>query len=94
MQAEVRQHTLYLSQAVTMNTVTAEGYQAFVRLLDKTVSTVDVSAVDEADSACVALLVAALRQKQQQQQSLHFVGISSELAQLMALYEVDGWIKP
>lgn len=92
MHSEVRNHILYLSQAVTVNTVTDEAHEAFMRCLREDVHTVDLSAVDEADSACVALLIAALREKKQQH--VHFVGIPSGLAQLMTLYEVDKWIKP
>lgn len=90
MHAEIRQHTLYLSQAITMNTVNAKNHAHFCALAAQPIQTIDLSAVSEADSACLTLLIAALREKQQQK--LHFSGIPAGLSMLADLYGVGDWV--
>lgn len=93
MHAEIRQHTLYLSKAITMSTVNAKNHAQFCQLVSQPIDTIDLSNVSEADSACLALLIAALREKQQQKQPLHFSGMPKGLSMLADLYEVSTWVK-
>lgn len=93
MHAEIRQRTLYLSQTITMSTVNAKNYAQFCALAAQPIDTIDLSAVKEADSACLALLIAALREKQQQQLKLHVSAIPAGLSVLADLYEVGAWVK-
>lgn len=93
MHAEIRQHTLYLSQTITMNTVNETNHAQFCALLNQPIDTIDLSAVKEADSACLALLIAALREKQRQQQKLHFSAMPTGLSMLANLYGIGVWME-
>ena len=94
MNTERQGETLFLREAVTVSTVTAAQYRFFCdSVADQAVDTLDLSAVSRADSACVALLLAAVRIKKQQQQPLRFVHMPVDLRMLTSLYEVDPWIQ-
>lgn len=92
MHAEIRQQTLYLSERVTMDVVDGQRYAEFCALVSKPVDCLDLSGVKEADSVCVALLIAALRLKKQQQ-VFHVVGIPDGVDTLLDLYDVSDWVR-
>ncbi|WP_037585812.1 STAS domain-containing protein [Stenoxybacter acetivorans] len=80
-----------LSGNITEDTVNEQNYRAFCQAAAQAEG-IDLSRVEETDSACVALLVSALREKTRQKQPLRFFNIPTGLATLMSLYEVDKWI--
>lgn len=93
MNVECNGGVVALQAAVTMATVDAAQYRRFCQeMADSTVHTLDLAAVSRADSACVALLLAAMRIKQAQQQTLKLAHMPADLRMLTALYEIDPWI--
>lgn len=90
MRTDVQGSTLNIYDTVTMNTVKDVDYQRFCAYVKAgTIATVDVSGVTEADSVCVALLVAAKRLAHQHHLVIHITGVPSGLTTLMALYGVE-----
>lgn len=85
---------LSLQGALTMANVNEAQFRLFVdAVAEPSVHTVDLTALQRADSACVAWLLAALRTKKHQQRPIRFVGMSSDLRLLTSLYDIDGWIE-
>lgn len=94
MHIEIRGNTLCLSETVTMATFREHDYQNFYQCLQtKQISQIDVSGLTEADSACVALLIAARRFASHQAMTLSFTGIPEGLTMLMDLYGVENWMQ-
>lgn len=94
MHTECREQTVYVGGEVTVNTVTAPLYRNYCRQLadlGKNVR-VDFSAVEKADSACLALLTAAWRCRAEGA-SVVLCGLPEAVALLAELYEVDDWIE-
>ncbi len=85
-----------LHDKITMSTVGESDYKRFCNCIqNEGIEKIDVSGVTEADSACVALLiaakrlVAAKRLAHRQKFMLHITGVPSGLITLMALYGVE-----
>lgn len=73
-----------------MSTVGESDYKRFCNCIqNEGIEKIDVSGVTEADSACVALLIAAKRLAHRQKFMLHITGVPSGLITLMALYGVE-----
>ncbi|PIT40615.1 STAS domain-containing protein [Snodgrassella alvi] len=90
MQTTVQGKTLMIHDKVTMSTVVENDYKQFSDCIRSgEIEKVDVSGVTEADSACVALLVAAKRLAHRQKFMLHIAGVPAGLITLMALYGVE-----
>ncbi|MCP1660512.1 STAS domain-containing protein [Neisseria perflava] len=90
MNSEPRNGVLYISGEVTVKTVTGSVYAKFeqqCRLND--ITAVDFSAVSRADSACVSLLLTALRLKPQQIELRH---IPESVKALAELYDIKDWV--
>lgn len=90
--SETHNGIIYLSGEVTVKTVTNAAYQQFeqqCRLND--VHTLDLAKVSLADSACVSLLLTALRLKNNQLQLSH---IPESVVALSELYEIKEWVTP
>ena len=82
--------TIKLYDIVTMNTVHEYDYQRFCNYFKTdNISTIDLSEVTEADSVCVALLVAAKRLAHQHQFDLNITSVPAGLITLMTLYGVE-----
>ncbi|MDO4694125.1 MAG: STAS domain-containing protein [Eikenella sp.] len=93
MKTECRGQTVYVGGEVTVNTVTAPLYRNYCRQLAALGADVrvDFTGVDKADSACLALLAAALRCREGGA-SVSFQNVPAAAALLADLYEVDDWI--
>ncbi|MCO6505668.1 MAG: STAS domain-containing protein [Snodgrassella sp.] len=90
MQTTVQGKTLMLHDKITMSTVGESDYKRFCNCIqNEGIEKIDVSGVTEADSACVALLIAAKRLAHRQKFMLHITGVPSGLITLMALYGVE-----
>lgn len=91
MKTEIRDGTLYLSGDVTVKTLTAAAFARFreqCRLKDT--AAIDLSGVGRADSACVSLLLDALRQNGE----TALRGIPESVRTLSELYEIKDWLNP
>jgi phospholipid transport system transporter-binding protein len=90
MQTTVQGKTLMIHDKVTVSTVKEIDYKRFCDCIQNgNIEKVDVSGVIEADSACVALLVAAKRLAHRQKFMLHIAGVPAGLITLMALYGIE-----
>lgn len=91
MNSEIRGHVLHLGGDITVKTITAAAHSRFeqqCRLKDITV--LDLSGVGRADSACLSLLLAALRLRPE---GLAFQNLPEAVRALAELYEINDWIK-
>ena len=87
MNSETRDGTLYLSGDITVKTVTAAAFVGFgrqCRLKDIR----DLAEVGRADSACVSLLLTALRANG----SLEIRNLPQSVQALAELYEIREWV--
>ncbi|PSJ80262.1 STAS domain-containing protein [Neisseria iguanae] len=92
MNSELRDSVLYLSGNITAQTVTDAAYRQFEQLCRlKETSTLDLSNVSRADSACVSLLLTALRLKNKAVELHH---IPESVRALADLYEIKDWVNP
>lgn len=92
MQIQVQNDCILLKGTVTVNTITAAKYRHFVQQCQQAnIHGVDLSGVLRADSACVALLLAALRQHRSG--SLKITGLPESVGDLAQLYEIETWFK-
>ena len=91
MQTEIRNGTLYISGDVTVKTLTASAFARFeqqCRLKDT--DRIDFSQVGKADSACVSLLLDALRRPDGK---ITLQGIPESVRTLSELYEIKDWLQ-
>lgn len=92
MESEVREGVLYVGGNVTVKTVTQAVYSRFEQQCRlKETAAVDFSGVNRADSACVSLLLTALRAKSAVPA---LRSIPASVAALAELYEINDWVKP
>ena len=92
MQTELRDGTLHISGDVTVKTLTAAAFTRFrqqCRLKDT--RAVDMSGVGCADSACVSLLLNALRRTDKKPT---IQNIPDSVRALAELYEIKDWLNP
>ncbi|MDK4681306.1 STAS domain-containing protein [Kingella negevensis] len=88
MQTLVQDNCLYLKGEVSVWTVNRQTYDTFLRQCKQPdIQSVDFSGVEKADSACISLLLAALRQG-----SLKIQSLPQSMRSLAELYEVEEWI--
>lgn len=91
MQITVQNDTLLLKGAVTVQTLTAPDHKHFVQQCQQPhIHSLDLSGVIRADSACVSLLLAALRQRPSG--SLNIIGLPESVKDLAQLYEIESWL--
>ncbi len=91
MQIQCQDHHLLLSGDITMSQVSGADFKALQNALkNQNITEVDLSGVTKADSACVSLLITALRDTQGQQ--IRFSGLPSAVLALIDLYELNEWI--
>lgn len=92
MKTEVRENVLYLAGDVTVKTVTPAAYARFEKQCRlKETAVLDLSGVGRADSACVSLLLAAMRAKPA---APALRGIPAPVDALAGLYEIKEWVNP
>lgn len=91
MHSAVQDGCLYVQGAATVHTVTASTYQKFItQCRQSNVHTLDLSGLECADSACVSLVLAALRNKPTGNLTLR--GLPESVQSLAELYEIREWI--
>lgn len=78
---------LCISGVVTVNTLTAPLYRQFIEQSSR-VKQIDLGGVEQADSACVSLLLAAKRLAP----NIEFINIPATVLALADLYEIKSWI--
>ena len=89
MNSETRDGTLYLSGDITVKTVTAAAFAGFWRQCRlKDIRILDLAEVGRADSACVSLLLTALRANG----SLEIRNLPQSVQALAELYEIREWV--
>ena len=90
MQTEIRNGTLYISGDVTVKTLTASAFARYEQQCClKDTRAVDLSGVGRADSACVSLLLDALRRPDGK---ITLQGIPESVRTLSELYEIKDWL--
>lgn len=91
MQSEIREQCVYVRGEVNVRTLNAAAYKQWQQQCSNpSVNAVDFSAVENVDSACIALMLSALRQKGAG--SLQWRGIPESVYSLAQLYEVESWL--
>lgn len=81
-----------LSGDVTVNDITGALFKQFVHSLNTNhVDQIDLSGVQRADSACVSLLITAMRNEKNA--TIALKNIPSAVVALLDLYELDDWIR-
>lgn len=92
MKSEVRGNVIHIEGDVTVKTVTPAAFNRFEQQCRlKETAALDFSGVTRADSACVSLLLAALRLKET---APVFQGIPASVDALAGLYEIKEWLNP
>lgn len=87
MHVSLHEGCLFLHGTATVHTVTASAYRQFAALCARSgVAAVDFGGLQQADSACVALLLAALRRCPA---PLAVRGLPHGLRELVHLYELQ-----
>ena len=87
MNTEIREQVLHLGGDITVKTVSSAAYERFEQQCRlKEVHTLDLTGVAPADSACLSLLLSALRLKQGAITLRH---IPASVLALAELYEID-----
>ncbi|MBD3614550.1 STAS domain-containing protein [Kingella kingae] len=91
MRSEVREQCVYVAGDVSVQTLNSGAYREFLQQCRlPNIQTVDFSGVERADSACLALILQALRQSGQS--SLHIQALPESVQLLAQLYEVEEWL--
>ncbi|MGF6148586.1 Predicted NTP binding protein (contains STAS domain) [Kingella potus] len=88
MNCELRDGVLYLSGDITVKTVQPAAYQRFRQLCRQNAAALDLSAVGRADSACLSLLLEALRGNS----GIRLRHLPDAVSALAELYEVREWM--
>lgn len=93
MHIETRGGVLALSGPLTVSTLDAAAEARLcAAVTDQAVDMIDLAEVTRADSACVALLLAACRAKHAAGQRLRLQRLPEDVLMLAELYEVGAWI--
>ena len=89
MHTETRGDTLHLTGDITVKTLTAAAFARFTQqCASDGIRRLDFSGVKRADSACVSLLLSAMRLKK----NPVFDGVPDSVRDLAALYEIGSWL--
>ena len=91
MNSNIRDGVLYLSGNITVKTVNLAAYQQFKHACQQNIQAIDLANVQHADSACVSLLLSALRCTHTRP-ALH--NLPASVVALSALYEIQDWLHP
>ena len=90
MHSEIREGCLYVSGEVSVRTLDKAAYACFAAQCGQPEThSADFGGVEKADSACIALLMAALRTKG----SLKLQSLPPSVRTLAELYEVEPWLE-
>ena len=91
MQSEIRDNIVYIQGEVSVQTVDKTTLAQFARQCGQPeIHTIDCSQITRADSACLSLLLTALRQREQGSLKIH--NLPPSVRDLAQLYEIEEWI--
>nr|WP_314487457.1 STAS domain-containing protein [uncultured Kingella sp.] len=91
MQSAIRDNIVYVQGEVSVQTVDKITLAQFVRQCGQPeIHAIDCSQITRADSACLSLLLTALRQREQGSLKIH--NLPPSVRDLAQLYEIEEWI--
>ena len=91
MQSEIRDNIVYVAGEVSVQTVDKTTLAQFARQCGQPeIHAIDCSQITRADSACLSLLLTALRQREQGSLKIH--NLPPSVRDLAQLYEIEEWI--
>ena len=91
MQSEIRENIVYVAGEVSVQTVDKTTLAQFVQQCGQPeIHAIDCSQITRADSACLSLLLTALRQREQGSLKIH--NLPPSVRDLAQLYEIEEWI--
>ena len=91
MQSEIRDNIVYVAGEVSVQTVDKTTLAQFVQQCGQPeIHAIDCSQITRADSACLSLLLTALRQREQGSLKIH--NLPPSVRDLAQLYEIEEWI--
>lgn len=91
MQSEIRDNIVYVQGEVGVQTVDKTTLAQFARQCGQPeIHAIDCSQITRADSACLSLLLTALRQREQGSLKIH--NLPPSVRDLAQLYEIEEWI--
>lgn len=91
MQSEIRDNIVYVAGEVSVQTVDKTTLAQFVQQCGQPeIHAIDCSQITRVDSACLSLLLTALRQREQGSLKIH--NLPPSVRDLAQLYEIEEWI--
>lgn len=91
MQSAIRDNIVYVQGEVSVQTVDKTTLTQFAQQCGQPeIHAIDCSQITRADSACLSLLLTALRQKAQGSLKIH--NLPPSVRDLVQLYEIEEWI--
>ena len=91
MQSEIRDNIVYVQGEVSVQTVSKTTLAQFAQQCGQPeIHAIDCSQITRADSACLSLLLTALRQREQGSLKIH--NLPPSVRDLAQLYEIEEWI--
>ena len=91
MQSAIRDNIVYVQGEVSVQTVDKTTLAQFVQQCGQPeIHAMDCSQITRADSACLSLLLTALRQREQGSLKIH--NLPPSVRDLAQLYEIEEWI--
>ena len=91
MQSEIRDNIVYVAGEVSVQTVNQAALAQFTQQCRQPeIHAIDFSQITRADSACLSLLLTALRQREQGSLKIH--NLPPSVRDLAQLYEIEEWI--
>ena len=91
MQSAIRDNIVYVQGEVSVQTVDKTTLAQFARQCGQPeIHAIDCSQITRADSACLSLLLTALRQREQGSLKIH--NLPPSVRDLAQLYEIEEWI--
>ena len=91
MQSAIRDNIVYVQGEVSVQTVDKTTLAQFAQQCGQPeIHAIDLSQITRADSACLSLLLTALRQREQGSLKIH--NLPPSVRDLAQLYEIEEWI--
>ena len=91
MQSAIRDNIVYVQGEVSVQTVDKTTLAQFAQQCGQPeIHAIDCSQITRADSACLSLLLTALRQREQGSLNIH--NLPPSVRDLAQLYEIEEWI--
>ena len=91
MQSEIRDNIVYVAGEVSVQTVNQAALAQFTQQCRQPeIHAIDLGQITRADSACLSLLLTALRQRTQGSLKIH--NLPPSVRDVAQLYEIEEWI--